>query len=153
MSRKCPKCKRVWDDDARFCGNCGEELETRSRARRRFEEQQDISPALVWVMDLCPGAFKPVVLAFSLLGIALALVAFWLAVFFLQLGGAISAFAIGGGGMVVYWTSLSWLLYGYIVVPVEAMAEFQGKHWMALVLATTVPASVFLLLVKLATKQ
>jgi len=112
-----------------------------------------VPAALVWLIDLFPGVFKPTVLVMSLLGIAFALVALWLAVFFLQLGVAITAFAIGGGGMLIYWTSLSWLLYGYVVVPVEAMAEFQGKHWMALILATTIPAAGFLLLAKLAVSR
>jgi len=148
VPKQCPKCGRLWDESDRFCGNCGEVLRAAPRVPRPAEPA--LPPAVLWLMDLCPGLFKPVVLVFSLAGIALALVAFWLSLFMIQMGGLIAAFAIGGGGVMVYWMSLSWLLYGYIVVPVEAMSEFQGKHWTALVLATLVPGALFLLLMKMA---
>jgi len=147
MAKQCPRCKSLWDDEDRFCGDCGSPLRS-VLVPGEAREGPGLPGPMMWLMGLFPGVFKPVVLVLSLLGIAFALFAFWLAVFILQLGGMISAFAIGGGGMLIYWTCVSWLLYGYIVVPVEAMTEFQGKHWMALVLATLIPGAAFLLLMK-----
>ncbi len=148
MPKQCQNCGSLWGDDSRFCGDCGTPL--RSAAPRREVAGAGVPAPLLWLMDLCPGAFKPLVLIASLAAIAFALMALWLAVFILQMGAMISAFAIGGAGVMVYWTALGWLLYGYICVPVEAMCEFQSKHWMALVMASVVPAALFLMLMKAA---
>jgi len=150
--KKCPKCGAVGSEADTFCGSCGTPLALVSVPQKRppREEEPYGGGPLLWFLDLFPGLLSPKVLAFSLIAMAMSLVAFWLAAFFIQFM-VISAFAIGGGGVIIYWCALCWLLYGYVVVPVEAMSEFRGKHWMAFVLLTLIPGALFLFLVKLAT--
>jgi len=145
-SKYCPKCGTSQDDEDVFCTRCGSTLIKRRGGNANDEQQPGAAGALfLLVADLCPGVFRPVVLISSILAICCSLVAFALAAWMATMGVMITMFAVGGGGVVIYWTALSWLLYGYIVVPVEAMAEFRGKHWMAFLLATSVPGGLFLM--------
>ena len=152
MGQRCPKCDNWWDRNTQFCGECGAELKAAARRGSSDGKEKDYprepGPTVMWLLDLIPGVTRPGTLICAILALALSLAGLWLAVFIFQLGAMISAFAIGGGAVIIYWAAVCWILYGYVCVPAEAMAEFQGKHWMAFFLATAVPGSLFLLLMK-----
>ena len=150
MGKRCPNCDREWPKHAQFCGKCGAQLTIGPRRRQEAKGDSLLShgpgAGVIWVLDLLPGITRPVVLVCAMIVFALAMVGLLVAAMIFQMGAMISAFAIGGGSMILYWSAVSWILYGYVCVPVEAMAEFQGKHWTAFFLATVVPGSLFLLL-------
>ena len=158
MSRMmCPKCGFACRSDDSFCGGCGARI--RSEAARAQREpraerpKMEIPPALVWLLELFPGLLSPLVIVCSVVTVALSLGAMALAAFCLQMGALISAFFIGGSGVLIYWTGMCWLLSGTVCLPVEAMIDFTQRHWLAFVLLTTVPASVFLLITKISVGQ
>jgi hypothetical protein len=143
----------VCSADDRFCGNCGASLGSAAPQpqprRRRPRQGVQLPGPLAWFLELFPGLVSPTVLVASILTLAFSAIAFGLAVFFIRMGVLITAFAIGGGAVMIYWTGWSWLLCGYVATPVEAMSDFQGKHWFALMMLTVVPAGVALAIVKM----
>jgi hypothetical protein len=80
-------------------------------------------------LDTFPGLVRPVVLVMFLISLPVAAGIVWLGFTLIAFGGIISGFAIAGFGMVVYWAGLSWLIYGYVCLPSEAMAEFDARRW------------------------
>ena len=150
--KKCPKCGRLWGENDYFCGLCGTRLVVVETVELEETEEPDSAArkALTWFFELFPGLASPKVIIASGAAFVVAFLAFTLAVFMLSLGVAITAFAAGGGGIIMYWAGLSWLLYGYVCSPVEAMAEFESKHWMAFVIATCLPGGLLILFAKLA---
>jgi hypothetical protein len=113
------------------------------------EEREPLSRrALIWFFELFPGLASPVVVFCSLLALALSVVVFGLALFILSMGGLISCFWIGAAGGLLFWTSLSWVMYGSLAHPVEAMADFQEKHWIVLFLASCGLIGAFVLFAK-----
>ena len=149
MPRQCPQCGTRWTKNDRFCGECGADLQNPLQPESGDKPRRPPA-ALVWVLELIPGIMRPMVIVMSIVGVLVAGAAFWMASFLFTMGGLLSAFSIGGAGMILYWTAWSWLLYGYICNPVEAMAEFQSRHWVALFLATVVPGSLLLCAMKIA---
>jgi hypothetical protein len=119
--------------------------------RPGYEEREVYIPGVVlWFLDLFPGLLKPGVIVFALMAFGLSLVGIYVSAFMLQMGALIAVFAIGGGAVMVYWAGWCWMLSGTICSPLEAMVEFGEKHWIALVMLTLVPGSLFLLLMKMA---
>jgi hypothetical protein len=108
------------------------------------EEPGAAKLALLWVLDLLPGLISLRVIVLAALFFVLSVVGFVVAFIMLQYGVVFTAFAAGGGGVLLYWTAWCWLLFGEVVVPVEAMSEFQGRHWMVLALVTFVPMGILI---------
>lgn len=152
-SKKCPKCNSLWGERDYFCGLCGARLVViREEAEEVVEEKPDSAPrlALMWILETFPGLVQIKVVLASIAIFVLALVSFALAFFMLGFQVYVTACFIGAGGVILYWTGLSWIMYGYVCSPIEAMTEFQSRHWIVLVMATVIPATVFLFLAKLA---
>ena len=154
---KCPKCGFVCQPYDNFCQQCGTALRGKATVkppRRRREEPETMLPGpILWFLDIFPGLVHPMVVVFTLLAVGLSLVGIYMAVFFLQLGVLLFVFFIGGAAVMVYWAGMCWLLSGSLCSPIEAMAEFGERHWIAFVLLTLVPGSAFLLLMKTLAEQ
>ena len=150
--KRCLKCRILADTAARFCGHCGSDLPLSDVEEAEFEEDEEKLPTgtivLYWFLDTFPGLLRPVVIIMSVLALALAGAGLWLTLFLFTMGAMISAFGIGAGAVIIYWTAWSWLLYGRVCVPAEAMAEFDGRKWFVFVLATVVPIGTLFGLVK-----
>jgi len=151
--KQCPKCERLWGEDEHFCGLCGTRLITLKSDEPEEEEEPESAAraALLWFLEVFPGFARPMVLMASIAMFVLALIAFALTFMMLGFQVYITAVFVGSGGVVIYWTAFSWMMYGYVCTPVEAMSEFRGVHWFVLLLATLIPGGLFLLLCQLAT--
>lgn len=113
------------------------------------EEPESLSRrALIWFFELFPGLISPVVVVCSLIALALSAVVLWLALFMFSMGVIITCFWIGGAGVLLFWTSLSWMMYGNLANPVEAMADFEEKHWVVFFLASCGLIGAFALVAK-----
>ena len=148
MATRCPKCETIWPDGEGFCGQCGARLELAVAAESQEEETHEPAEharaAALWFLELLPGLLSPAVLIASLGGLLVALVVLWFALFVLAMGAVLTAFAIGGAAVLLYWTSLGWLLYGALCSPVEALSEFKNRHWWAFIMANALPALLIL---------
>jgi len=144
--RLCAKCgDRVGLED-RFCGSCGARLpksKIGSDAPRE-DKPSAASEALIWFFELFPGLVHPLVVVLSLVSIVLAAVVALLAVNLFAMGVPLASMFIGGFAVILYWAGFCWLMYGEIALPVDAMAEFSGKHWMTLILLTLAPVTALL---------
>ena len=152
MARKCPACHTLWTDEDRFCGNCGARLEAEAAAPPHdgepAEEMSKSQVAVLWLLDLLPGLASAKVIIMSAVAITFAAVGIGVAVMLLKLGVVFAAFAAGGGSIICYWSALSWILYGEVCSPIEALAEFQSKHWTVLIMATLIPVGALFWYVK-----
>jgi len=151
----CPNCGAVCSREHVFCDQCGASLRGTVRRGARHgapDDGEGAGPpgALIWFLELFPGLLSPLVLICAVGGIAVSAGILWLALLMLGFGALITAFFIGGAGIIVYWASVSWVLYGYVASPTEALAEFESKHWVAFFLLTAIPASTFFYLAKMA---
>lgn len=150
MPKECPRCHTLGTTADTFCANCGTELDQAPTAAPAPEpEPEEEIPdhggpgtgtrlGLIF-LDLFPGVINFKVVVCSIIAMAFCLVALWVAMFLFTMGAMFTAFICGAGAIMVYWTVLGWLMTGDVMVPVEAMAEFQGKHWTVLIMATTIP--------------
>jgi len=139
--RLCPQCgQRVGLDD-QFCGSCGAPLPRDVlHVKKEATDRPSVGWRIAsWVLELFPGLTRPVVLIMSIVALVVAAGVGGLALYIFLLGAVITGFFIGGFAVVIYWTALSWLMFGDVVMPAEALSEFQGKHWWALMLFTLVP--------------
>jgi hypothetical protein len=122
--------------------------EGRGRERSGREEEGPGMPLwLFWFLDLFPGLIRPVVLIMSLLMLPVAAVVCWLGFFILTLGAIFAGFATAGFGLIIYWSALAWIIYGYISLPSEALAEFDSRKWTAFLLLALAPVGLGLFLI------
>jgi len=146
--RRCPACGAPVGEGAQFCAQCGADLRAGMAGGSSFRVEEERGPAaplraLLWMLEIFPGLFSPKCLICSLLTLIGAALVVGLAVFIIALGAVISGLFIAGFGMVMYWSAVSWILYGYVTLPSEAMAEFDGKKWTVFLLATFLPIAAF----------
>ncbi|MDP6107288.1 MAG: hypothetical protein QGI33_02490 [Candidatus Brocadiia bacterium] len=145
MSRKCQNCRTLWQESDRFCGRCGAPLDKKPPLRSpapRAPAEESLGTGmrmLLWLLELVPGVISPTVIVCSILTLGMSGGCFCTALMLLQFHLIFATFAAGAGGVLLYWTALCWMLYGHVCAPVEAMAEFQSKHWMVLVGMTVAP--------------
>jgi hypothetical protein len=120
----------------------------RGRDRSEQEEEGPGMPLwLFWFLDLFPGLIRPLVLIMSLLMLPVAVVVCWLGFFILTLGAIFAGFATAGFGLIIYWSALAWIIYGYICLPSEALAEFDSRKWTAFLLLALAPVGLGLFLI------
>jgi len=154
---RCRKCGAECPTGDAFCGECGARLPQRQEATSKepFFEDRGLRRwgCVLWFLDLFPGLLSPMVLICSILCLFVSAAIIWFALLVFGMGGMIGSFFIGGFGFIVYWSALSWLLYGYVVFPSEALAEFGSRHWFVFVLATLGPIAALFYLAKLAMGQ
>ena len=141
--KKCPDCKILWQDSDERCRRCGRPLGDECRLTEPTDEPEagpgTARLALLWVLELFPGLASLKVIICSLLAFAVGAVGFALGAWLLAMGAALTAFAAGGGGVILYWTAWSWILYGAVCSPVEALADLNSRQWFVLMLVTVVP--------------
>ena len=153
---KCPRCGLGRLPNTRFCFRCGAELPQllHEESPEQIEEKRPRNRALNWLVDLAPGLIVPRVLAavavataIAALGGVMANAVFskvsamgpFAAVFIVPLGAL-----LGGGGLILYVSALTWLLCGSICNPVVAMTDFKTKHWLLLMTLTVGPPGLLL---------
>jgi hypothetical protein len=137
----CGKCDSPNMSTARFCARCGAPLAGAPSAQG--EEAPPGAPlrVLMWFLELFPGLVRPSVVIPFVLAMPLAAGLGYLGFFLLSMGGLFGGVAIAAFGLVVYWAAWTWMIYGYVCMPAEALAEFDGKRWLLFVLASVVPAA------------
>lgn len=143
MVKRCPECKILWQDSDEHCQRCGRPLGEECRLTPR-DSGTDSGPgpaliAFLWFMDIFPGLASLKVIISSLLAFAISGVGFALGMWLFTFGAVLTAFGTGGGAMILYWAAWSWVLYGDVAPPTEALAELQSRHWMVLMFVTVLP--------------
>jgi hypothetical protein len=142
--RLCPHCGSPVAAGVKFCTSCGERVPARTPEPRRYEEPSEPGPLLyaaLWFLDLFPGLVRPGVVICSAVALAIAGGLFVLAGWIFMLGAVFSAFFIGAAAVIVYWAALCWLMHGQVVLPVEALIDFDGRKWWAFILLTLTPVA------------
>jgi len=147
-AKTCTKCGVVNASGARFCTHCGAPLAKARPAEPEQWQEEDAGPrgllaAGLWFLDLLPGLLSPKVLIMSILAFAASAGVGWLGLNMVAFGAFFAGFAIAGFAVVIYWTAWAWLIYGYVCLPAEALADFDGKRWTMMFLTTAVPVAAF----------
>jgi hypothetical protein len=144
----CPHCGEEAEVGAKFCARCGKSL--------RMPPQRDTTPVEpvpladeepetllwrigIWFFEIFPGVARPAVISMSLLALVVGGIVAGLGAMMLGFGAIFFAILAGAVALICYWTALSWLMYGYVCLLPEAMSEFDGRHWLVLMLATFGP--------------
>jgi hypothetical protein len=112
------------------------------------EESPPIPRPLLWLLELFPGLIRPRVLLMSIVTLVLAAFVMGLATMVFMMGAVFSGFFIGAAAVVMYWSAMAWLLYGYVCMPAEALAEFDSTRWLVFVILTVAPIGALLWHVK-----
>jgi hypothetical protein len=153
----CPQCGAEHPTGAATCASCGGRLgapkldRLLADASRGGDEPEAVEPrgalgALLRLLNLVPGLAQPKVLILTLLALPVAGAVTWLGFFIAALGGPIAGVMIGGFGLVIYWTAVSWVVYGWICLPSEALAEFNSAQWTVFAVLALAPIAVGLAL-------
>jgi len=152
--KECPRCGARGKRAHNFCIACGTRLPSAEPAPPEREPQEGVEQpggalrALYWFLDLFPGLLRPTVIVASLLAFVAAAIigafCFTWAVF----GLLMEAIFVGAFAVVAYWAGITWILCGYVCLPAEALAEFDGRKWTILFVLTVLPLALFLALVK-----
>ncbi len=146
MARKlCPACGAANEMKAKTCTACGAALRKRrpGRARSKRAARTAKRGGIVYgFLDLLPGLTHPKVLAWTAVMLAFAGGTGLFAIHCLTLNLLPATLLIGLLAMVFYCTALTWLLYGYVCVPSEAVVEFDGRQWLLMIALTVLPIAV-----------
>ncbi len=102
---------------------------------------------LYWFLDLFPGLMRPKVLILSILAVPVAAAVGVLGLFITGLGAVIAGMLIAGFALVIYSTAVAWMIYGDLAAPSEALADFDGKRWVAFLLLALAPIAIGLALI------
>ena len=156
---RCGACKTVFEVPARSESEDGYELvrpfdevvASRPRVpvapppRTPAEDAQDeepISPLLrcvLFVGEYLPGLFRPKALILSIVCAATGFAILGLAMFIALLGGLLSAFVIGGFGLICYAQALAMLLHGEPALLSEALSELNAWQWLLFIVLLAAP--------------
>ncbi len=140
----CGKCGSPNMSTSKFCARCGNPLAAGRPARQEEGERgpSSLAAGLLWFLDLCPGLVRPQIIILFVLALPLAVGLGWLGVFVLMMGAIFSGGAIAAFGLIVYWTAWAWVFYGYVCFPSEALADFNSRQWLMMILVTVLPVAV-----------
>jgi len=94
---------------------------------------------LLFVGYYIPGLFRPKALILSIICTVLGFGILGLAMFIALLGGLLSAFVIGGFGLICYSQALAMLLHGEVVMLSEALSELNAWQWLLFILLLVAP--------------
>ncbi len=143
MARKvCPACGAANDLKARTCAECGASLRKRRRPPPRAARSDGRGGLAYGLLDLVPGLTRPAVLAWTALMLCGAAGMGFLGLKCLEFNLLPATLLAGLVAMVLYCTALTWLLYGYVCVPSEAVVEFDGRRWLLLIALTVLPIAI-----------
>ncbi len=132
----CPKCGAECAESYRFCGRCGKPLKG---AIVEEERGPGLLDALFWFLNILPGLMRPSVIIVSLLVMALSVPVGYLGVILFLMGGVIAAVMVLGFALMMWGTGWLWLLYGYLCLPSEALADLEGYKWTIWILLVLAP--------------
>jgi len=140
----CPFCGAKRKPRDRFCVQCGSRLGAPATPGPKQPPEQEegqrftaLRP-LLYVLEYFPGLASPKIILLSAIVFAIALGTAASAILAL-FGALLAAFVIGGFALVLYWTALGWILSGEVVMPWEALAEFDGVRWVIFATLTLLP--------------
>jgi len=146
----CPFCGAACKPEGEFCPACGSRLGAPvvGRAKPRLREEPLEPPVglrpLCWLLEYFPGLASPKVIILTAIIFVMAAAFAGAALFMVVLGAVIIAFLSGGFAILLYWTGLAWILSGEVSMPWDALADFNGTHWMLFATLTLLPvAAVF----------
>jgi len=138
----CDKCGSPNMSTSSFCARCGAPLASARRTRKERKRPLFLLSALMWLLGLFPGLVRPKVVILFVLAMPTAAGLGYLGMFLLRLGGIFSGPAIAAFGLVTYWTAWAWMFYGDTCFPSEALADFDGTHWLLMLLVTVTPIAI-----------
>jgi hypothetical protein len=107
-----------------FCTRCGAALKRKHRPPLRLAGKGGA------FLQLFPGLTQASVAACAAAALVLAGGLGYLTVHLLQADAVPPSILTGVLAMVFYCTGLTWLLYGYVCVPTQAVVEFDGRRWL-----------------------
>jgi hypothetical protein len=103
------------------------------------DETFGIPRPIWWFMNMFPGLFSPSVIIMSVIALAAAGVLAWLSLLMFVFGAAFAGFLIGAAAMICYWAVITWLMYGVLCAPSEALSEFNSAQWTIFALLAMLP--------------
>ncbi len=134
-TKRCAACGGPVSPGQRFCTACGSRLGVPGVPQARREpivEEEELSRplrALIWFLELFPGFVSAVVIVMSILATAAGVGIVLMGLFVLAMGAAIAGFMIAGFGLLCYWSAVVWMMSGYLCLPQDGLAEFDGAKW------------------------
>ena len=148
MSRRvCGACGAKNDLSAVVCSKCGAAMKKKRRPPLRPTRKAGQGGAFYTLLDLFPGLTRTRVAAWAAAALVVAGVMAYLTVKLLAADSEPPSLLTGLFGLVCYLTALTWLLYGYVVVPWDAFVTFDGRKWLVLLGLGVVPIAIVAALV------
>lgn len=145
--RVCGACGAKNELSAVVCSKCGAALKRKRKPPLRPTRKAGQGGGALYVLlDLLPGLMRLRVIVSTAVVMAAAGALGYVAVRVLQsdlvLRTLLAGLVTGLLALMCYCTALTWLLYGYVVVPTEAVVAFDGRKWLALIALTVVPIAI-----------
>jgi len=140
--RRCWRCGTEYAADTVICVRCGIDLRTGETVGTDADEEEKAPApmrALLFIGELVPGLFRPVLLIVALLTAGVGLGVMWFSLLFLSWGGVLTACAVGAGGLIIYAQAVALVLNGSFCLLHEALAELDGRRWLLFFLLLSVP--------------
>jgi hypothetical protein len=134
----------VCEADAVVCIRCGTNLKTGMPMQpvAEMDVEGELTAGervLMWFGDWFPGLLRPLILLAALVTAVAGFFVIGLSLFILSLGGAISAFAIGAAGLVLWAQAVGWVMFGEWALLSEILAEFDGRRWTVFIVIVMLP--------------
>jgi len=153
FERKCPSCGAPCFPDEIICTQCGTNLRTGFKMEPPITSDDEIPPSafhrfLYWLGGWFPGIFRPSCIFASIVLALLGLFVMGLCLVIMGMGAVISAFFIGGMGVIIYAQGVVLILVGEFMILHEALAEMENKKWTIFFVFITLPIVFFVLLMK-----
>ena len=134
--RMCGACGARNDLSEVVCVKCGATLKRKRRPPLRAARKGGAPGGF---LDLFPGLTRASVAACAASALVVAGGLGYLTMRLLQHDAIPPTLLTGLFAMAFYCTGLTWLLYGYVCVPTQAVVEFDGRRWLALLGLSLLP--------------
>lgn len=139
----CRNCRYPLEPGAKFCVNCGFNMETGELLETRVAtEEDDYGPArrfLVWLYDSLPGLFNPITLVMFFASIGATVFLLFIGLFIMSLGAFLSGIAVAAAGLMTYAQGLAFLATGRLEHLKTAFMNMEGRSWNAFVTLFFIP--------------
>lgn len=139
----CGACGAKNERSAVVCAKCGAAVKRKRKPPLRPTRRPGQSGgALFVVLDLLPGLMRLRVVVSAVAVLAAAGVLAYLTVTLMPSRLMPATLVTGLLGLACCFTALTWLLYGYVVMPTEAVVEFDGRKWLVLIALTVITVAI-----------